>query len=303
MKFIENEAYNYTINAYGSEHSFLRITPAELTAIISPDHIIINQGDIPQFTAEITGYVYDETESDVFPNGVSYYFVDEDDIEQTTADAGVLKVFIENPKNYEFAENYEATLFINPDDVSKIRIYSDCVAFDPLASDGLKYTVVYRYENDNIDPIYVPEGADNILSGPANYDGQLPVTFLPGNGTFEIRFDGKKLVWSLTTGGSTNKSSVSKANQSETGECDAKLDGAYSIGPNPVSDLLFITQNIIENSEVKIYSMYGSLVMNGPSFNGTNETITIDMSTLIDGLYIVRIISTTDVRTYNIIKQ
>ena len=281
----------------------LEIGKATLNVTISPNQLIIEQGDTPQLTADFTGYVHDETEIDVFPNGVSYFFVDEDGYEQDTSDGGVLTVKIEDPINYEIVYENEAKLLINPDDVSKIRTYADCVAYNPTASDGLFYTVVYRYENDNVEPVYVSEGSDNNLSGPAQYEGQLPVTFLPGSGIFEIRFNGKKLVWSLTTDGRTHKSSVSSANQSGTGECDAKLDGAYSIGPNPVSTNLNITQNIIENSEVRIYNMYGALVINGLSFNGTSETKIINMSTLIDGLYIVRIVSDTDVRTYNIIKQ
>ena len=179
--------------------------------------MIIDQGDTPGLTASFGPFAYaDENEFNVFqPDGIIYYFVDEDGYEQSTADAGVLTVKIEDPTNYVIVYNNEAKLFINPDDVDKIRTYADCVAYDPSASDKLYYTVVYRYENDNVDPIYVPEGVDNILSGPAQFEeGQLPVTFLPGTGTFEIRFDGKKLVWSLTTDGSTHKTSVSSANHS-----------------------------------------------------------------------------------------
>jgi hypothetical protein len=49
--------------------------------------------------------------------------------------------------------------------------------------------------------------------------------------------------------------------------------------------------------------MYGAIVINGPSFNGTSETKTVDMSDLVNGLYIVRIVSASDIRTYNILKQ
>ena len=87
-----------------------------------------------------------------------------------------------------------------------------------------------------------------------------------------------------------------------------KLDGAYSIGPNPVTSnvnyVLSITNNTIEVSDVFVYNMYGSLVITGPSFNGTiGETQQVYMNGQPNGLYIVRIISASKVRTYNIIKQ
>ena len=294
---------NYQIShTYDETHGTLTLKKATLTA--TTEDLIIKQGEIPQFITNISGYVDGETEDDVFPNGISYYFEDEyGDIFYDTSVPGVFTIRIEDPTNYKIDDN-AATLFVNPDDISKIRTYADCVAYDPLASDGLFYTVVYRYENDNYDPIYVLEGGDNNLSGPAQYEGQLPVTFLPGSGIFEIRFDGKKLVWSLTTDGSTHKSSVSSANQSGTGECDAKLDGAYSLYPNPVSNILFVKQNIPENDvSVLVLNMYGTVVLNGGSFNNALEPIEIPFSGLTNGLYIVRIISPSKVRTYNIIKQ
>ena len=303
-------ADNYIINIYGTNHSSLNITPADLSVTISPDNLIIDQGDIPGLTASFGPFAYDdENEFNVFPtDGIPYYFEDEyGDKVYDTSVPGAFTVRIEDPTNYVIAEN-EAKLFINSDDIIKIRTYADCVAYDPTASDGLFYTVVYRYENDNFDPVYVSEGADNNLSGPAQYGGQLPTTFLPGSGIFEIRFDGKKLVWSLTTDGITQKSSVSSANQSGTGECDAKLDGSYTLAPNPVTSSvgyeLSITNNIMEESDVFVYNMYGSLVITGPSFNGTiGEIQQVYMGDQPNGLYIVQIVSATNVRTYNILKQ
>lgn len=209
------------------------------------------------------------------------------------------------------SSNDDATLFINPfnDSMKKIRIYSDCVTYDPTVNDGLKYTVVFRYENDNDDPIFIPAGPDNNLSGPAasSSEGELPTIFMPGSGTFEIRFNGKKLVLSVTSYGTTNKSSVSSSSTSGSGECDAKLDGVYTLFPNPVTDgSLTIIQNVTEVSTIYILDMYGRVLTTDTGFNGTNDEVIINMSDSIrypGGMYIVRIVSLDQVRTYNIIKQ
>ena len=131
---------------------------------------------------------------------------------------------------------------------------------------------------------------------------------MPGSGTFEIVFNGEQLVWSLTTYEGTHKSSVSSASTSGANVCDAKLDGAYAIGPNPVNDELTITQNIVETSWVYVYNMYGIIVRGANQeyeFDGTNVTqITVPMYNLPNALYVVRIQSENgDVRSYNIIKQ
>ena len=227
------------------------------------------------------------------------------DIFYDTSVPGVFTVSIEDPTNYVMAYTNEATLFVNPfnDEIKKVRTYSDCVSYNGPND----YTVTYRYENDNDTAVFAALGADNNLSGPAatTASGTLPTIFMPGSGTFEINFNGDQLVWSLTTYDGTHKSSVSSASTSGSSECDAKLDGSYTIGPNPVTSILNITQNIVENSEVRIYNMYGSEMDYGSiiSFNGTFETKEVNMSGFINALYIVRIVSDTNVRTYNIIKQ
>jgi len=228
--------------------------------------------------------------------------VDEYGDEAGNTDVGSFKIKIRETQNHVVVSN-DAVLFINPfnDYMKKIRIYADCVRYHGPKN----YTVTFRYENDNGDPIYIPAGVNNKLTGPGATDssGVLPDLFMPGAATFEIQFNGKKMVWNLTSFGSTNKSSVSSSSTSESGECEAKLDGAYSVYPNPVVNELNIRQYIAETSEVTILNMYGVVVSNGGSFDGSNAIITIPMSGFTSGLYIVRIVSATQVRTINIIKE
>jgi len=199
--------------------------------------------------------------------------------------------------------NDDATLYINPFDgnVRKVRTYSDCVSYD--AGTGL-YTVTFRYENDNAEAVFVAQGPDNYLSGDGyiGNNGDLPTVFMPGSGVFEIEFNGEQLIWSLTTYDGTQKSGVSSATTEGSGECDAKLDGFYRVYPNPVTTIVNIEQLAPEQSEVYIINMYGIIVSDVYRFDGLNELITIDMSGYATGIYIVRIVSSDEVRTINIIK-
>lgn len=297
---------NYTINSYGSNHSILRIVPAELSVTISPSNIIVGQGETVDFSFEFEAFAYnDENETTIFQNGIPYYFVDDNGLEYfDTTLPGAYYVKINDPENYTIVSN-EVYVFVNPanENAKKVRSYADCVSYNPNSADGLIYTSVFRYENDNEYPVYVNEGEDNKLRGTA-FSGQLPTVFMPGSGTFEIKFDGNQLVWSLTTFDGTHKSSISSASTSESGKCDAKLDGAYSIYPNPVTTILNIKQNVIEtNVSVLVLNMYGFVVINAGTFTQPYSTKEIDMSNLTTGIYIVRITSNTDVRTYNIIKE
>ncbi|MFH6767757.1 S8/S53 family peptidase [Gaetbulibacter aquiaggeris] len=297
---------NYVINSYGSNHSRLRIVPAELSVTISPTSVIVGQGEPVAFSFEFGAFAYnDENRTTVFENGIPYYFVDDYGVAYyDTTLPGAYYVQITDPKNYTIISN-EAHLFINPADenAKKVRSYADCVSYNPNAIDGLIYTAVFRYENDNEYPVYVNDGPDNFLTG-TQFKGQLPTVFMPGSGTFEIRFDGQQLVWSLTTYDGTHKSSISSATTSESGKCDAKLDGAYSIYPNPVKTILNIKQNVVENNvSVLVLNMYGFVVINAGTFAEPFSTKEINMSGLSTGIYIVRITSSTDVRTYNILKE
>lgn len=296
---------NYAINSYGTNHGILRIVPAQLNITISPPSVIVNQGDTVNLSFNFGPFAYSENANTVFPNGIPYYFTDDYGSKYyNTNIPGSYYVKITNPKNYTIVSN-ETYLFVNPSDINakKVRIYADCVSYNPNALGNLKYTVVYRYENDNIYSVYVNEGPENNLTG-NSFSGNLPTVFMPGSGTFEIKFDGNQLVWSLTTFDSTHKTSVSSVVTSESEKCDAKLDGTYSIYPNPVTTTLYIKQNIVEtNTNVIVLNMYGFVVINAGTFSQAFSIKQINMSNLATGVYIVRISSDSAIRTYNILKQ
>ena len=301
-----NENYIFNFNESDSAFNKFEVTKRALIATI--EDLVISEGDTPDFTASFAGNIQEDPITSIFPNGISYYIVDEDNNERDFNEPGVFIIRIRDPQNYTIQYAREARLFIGAYANKKIRTYADCVSYNPDATDGLNYTVTFRYENENDNPVYVLDINKNYLTGDGDFEGILPTTFMPGSGTFKVRFDGNQLTWSLETFGSVNNSSVSSANNNGTGECEAKLDGAYIVYPNPVTsrDLytLKIEQVVPEVSEVYLLNMYGAVVRDVQTFDGINKLISIDMNSgYPSGLYIVRIISENDVRTFNIIKQ
>ena len=302
---------NYDVQ-YKANHGYLTIIPATLHVAITPDNLTITQGDIPQFSASITGYANGDEENDVFPDGIHYYYIgmDKDNFEiHDTSVPGSYIVKIEDPAsdNYQIVYDPESIIFINSIDATrKIRTYSDCVSYDPDHESGLDYKVIYRYENENSDAVYVSAGPDNKLTG-GLFAGELPIVFMPGSGTFEIQFDGNQLTWSLTTNGSTNNSSVSSLNNDGTGECVAKTDNSYEIYPNPLMDpyVLTIKQNVPEEGQVYVLNLYGIMVMEAMSLNGINLEMNIDMSSELirPGMYFIKISSASGTKTYTILKE
>ena len=323
LEFIElKDSGQYTVNIrnpknydikYANDDRILTIEKVVLTADI--DDLIITQGDVPVFTSSITGFTNGDSLADVFPGGIiPYYFVDDIGIVKTNNDIGAWTIRIEDDalNNHVITYSTDARLYINAlnENMKKVRTYADCVAYDPSATDGLNYTVIFRYENDNDHPIYVI-GEDNILTGPSaeSSSGETPVIFMPGSGIFEIRFNGDRLVWSLTTNGTAHTTSVSSESTSESGKCNGKIDTTYELYPNPVKGpdyLLTIKQNVAEESVVYILNMYGRAVSSGQNFNGIEPILEIDMSSYSlfpSGMYFAQIVSVSDTRTFTIIKE
>ena len=102
---------NYTFS-YDAAFNLFEVTRKTLTAVI--DDLYINQGEFPQFTSTIDGFITGENEGIVYPEGVPYYFVDEYGTEASINDVGAFIIKIrDDRKNYAIEFN-KATLFINP---------------------------------------------------------------------------------------------------------------------------------------------------------------------------------------------
>ncbi len=298
--------YNFNI-AYGS--GTIRVTPASLT--VSIGDIVIDQGtaiDPSQIETSIEGFAYEETAADVFPDGMPYLFKDANGVDYAPGAAGIFFITLEEPQNYTITYDKVGVVYINPtgNNLRKIRTYMDCVELISGDPDGLNYLAHFRYENPNAQTIYILEGPENRLTGPARYSGELPFIFLPGTGTFTIKFDGNTLKWELTSRDSTHKSSTTTEVNANANRCDlgGGESSAFILYPNPVNGILFIDQNLPEVVTLQVFDMFGiqqlSRTLDGRSGLVTHQ---VEMNSYLNGLYFFRFTSNQGVEVYTVIKE
>ena len=288
----------------------LTVTKSTLNVTITED-LVIDQYDIilsSDISSQILGFVNGDDVLSVFGETIPYYFVDAQGNEYLDGDTGGFIIKLRPVQNYLYEYINVGRLYVNPngEGFNKIRTYLDCVEHNPDDAEGLFYTAIFSYENPNTEIIHIAEGSENYFSGQARFEGILTTIFMPGSDTFKIRFDGIKLVWNLTSFGSTHKTSVSSESTSESGKCEAKSedsDTSYGLYPNPVTGILNIQNNISAISSVDIFDIYGVLYHNTNFSTTSPDTIQIDMTDYPAGMYFVQITSSTDVKVYSIIKQ
>jgi hypothetical protein len=124
---------------------------------------------------------------------------------------------------------------------------------------------------------------------------------MPGSGGFDVLFDGSELVWNLTS----NKKSLSAEASSGSFACvkgntnarlafDAQeVQPEENIGlnfyPNPVKDKLVVELNNATTTEINLFSSQGKSYRAQGVVNSSSNRLEIDMSSMSDGLYIVRL--------------
>ena len=296
--FLSSLAANFNITFGFGRYG---ISPAELT-VTTGDYLIHQNEeiDVTQIPLQIEGYVYEETIDSIFPEGVEFRFEDDYGREYESGDSGIFNIYIQDPENYVLQYASVGKLYVSPNDgnLRKVRSYLDCIEVDLDAPDGLYYTANYRYVNPNDVAIYVLQGPDNNLSGPAVREGEPPVIFLAGEGTFKVRFDGQRMVWNLTTFDTTQKSSTSSEATAESGKCDAKDVGSieeagYMIFPVPFEDQLTIQRTVYETGTVEVHNTSGLLVASESFRKNKGNDIILDMSSVQAGIYFIRISTST----------
>ena len=307
--FLSAMASNFNVT-YG--YGELTIEPKILN--VDTGSLVIQQGeeiDTSLITSNFDGFVYDESVELIYPDGIPYYYVNESGEVYETGDTGVFDVLIQNPANYAITYGSIGKLYINPsgNNLRKVRTYLDCIEDNPAATNGLIYLANFRYENPNSETIYVLHGEDNYLSGEALFEGELPIIFLPGEGTFTIAFDGQRLIWNLTTYDSTHKSSVSSEATYESGKCDAKdvITGTeatdFNLYPNPFENSFTVERNIAESGTINVYNIYGVQMKSIVFSKNEGELIQVDMTGYPSGWYIVRISTVGELYSFTVSKQ
>ncbi|NNE02802.1 MAG: T9SS type A sorting domain-containing protein, partial [Eudoraea sp.] len=306
---------NYQI-IYGST-GILTVNKAILT--VSVEDLLVDEGTTivsSMINTAITGYAYNEGEQDVFPGGLQYSIVDVEGNMYTGA-VGVYFIKIVEPPifNYVIEYNPIGTVYVNSLDVNrKIRTYTDCVELNPGDPDGLNYIAHFRYVNPNDEVVYILAGPENQLTGPAALTaiGELPNKFLPGEHTFEFRFDGNTLKWELTSLDSNHKTSTTTNVNANTNKCDPDDSTrigeipTYVLHPNPVNGILYIEQDVSAIVTLEVFDFFGISYLT-TQLDGSNAPTThqIDMSgsNYPDGMYFIRLTTASDVQVFSVIKD
>ena len=293
------DAGNYSVN--NSAETTATVSPAPLT--VSADDNFKNEGDLdPELTYTVAGELYGtdvvtgDLEREAGETPGSYL------INQGSVSAG---------SNYQIAF-FEGMFYINPfgPGTKKVRAYLDCVERVPGKGSQYGFIANFRYENTNNFAVYVPFGEDNYLvSETGIYDGsELPELFVPGGGTFQVPFDGERLIWILSSYESDQKTSVSSEASSTSNKCGgkqtttttssltyetegSKLDGVtLQAYPNPVLNMVTIRfdSDKVVDDEIMIYDNQGRTHAVNGSWKGFNE-VELDMTPFIKGEYLIRV--------------
>ncbi len=145
--------------------------------------------------------------------------------------------------------------------------------------------------------------------------GELPIKFLPGEHTFEIRFDGTTLKWELISLDSNHKTSTTTNVNANSNQCDSSNTTndsgipSYILYPNPVNGILSIEQDISAMVTLDVYDFYGNKIqlLSDITLDGTiaPSKHEIDMTGLEEGMYFIclRVNGSNDVQVFSVVKD
>jgi hypothetical protein len=185
----------------------------------------------------------------------------------------------------------------------------DCVT--PLVGDpdGYTYVAHYAWSNPNSITVSVPLGDSNKITGSsssARWDAQFqPTVFTPGTGKFDVRFNGVKITWSLTTyNGSQGHSTSATSDASSTsgGKCpknttqrvadvtESTILAKAGVYPNPAHNkaTLFVGTDDVSLKDIRVIDLDGRFFPVNLKGSST-QTVELDLSTLKPGMYFIRV--------------
>ena len=181
----------------------------------------------------------------------------------------------------------------------------------------------FEYKNENDVAVYIPVGADNLLSGSGidwEVSDEVPTMFVPGGGSFMVYFDGSELSWTVNSrDGDQKVSNAANANSSST-KCNGNNQKSATVAgeiedeeslipiellayPNPVLEKVHLSMKGIENYRmIQLYDFAGrSFPIT--SIDKRTDNLEIDMAQLSAGHYVIRIVMEDSSRVVQIIKQ
>ncbi|NTW26336.1 MAG: T9SS type A sorting domain-containing protein, partial [Lentimicrobium sp.] len=224
------------------------------------------------------------------------------------------------------ANNYSFTpvnghLYVNPfgSGANNLIVSLVCVEQIPPDENGFTYIAYFKYLNQNTTPVYVQAGLENRLTGAGQYSSSgIPQLFMPGEGIWEVRFDGVPVTWtvrsyknwtktaSLAMAGSTSvqcNKSLMVTEQPES-PVELELEMEMSVYPNPASDKIFVNlnNNLITADDVFLFDMTGKQYQ-VRSVKPSERMIEVDLSAIKAGMYILRIKTPEEIKVYRIIRH
>ncbi len=337
-KLSKTGSYPLVLNGGSSDNYLLEKTDGTLTInaaplIVKADDKVINASDhLCKFTSTYTGFK--NQDSTLIISEPKYKISPEYKGLAGTYTITPYSLILPVPENYDI--NYLiGTLYVNPakHGAKKILTYLSCV--DTLLNDpeGFKYVAHFEYNNRNKSSVYIPVGEDNRIITEGNYLGKPTEIFLPGTGSFEIYFNGDKLVWEIRTYESNKKTAVASSASSNSSRCKTiyaaiqnnklmtseldhtniskiakitpdKIEDKIIVYPNPVNDILKIKINSseIKSSDIILYDTNGR-IQNLNSLEKTSDLqYKLDISNVYPGVYILKIKVENSYKTFRIIK-
>jgi hypothetical protein len=300
-------------------NGILTVTPAPLT--VKADDQVIFQGDpLPaSFTGTITGLKNGDVAN--YSYAVSGY----------TGAAGVYPI-VPTLVYFTKANNYTITvlngnLYVNPKgaNAKKLRPYLDCVEEVPGAPANRRYIAHFFCENTNATPVYVPIGIDNKITSRGSFDASgQPVLFMPGTSRFDIPFDGAQLSWELRTYETNKKTSIAGVASSSSNKCNfnyttSTRQGGVSINtepliemnervelyPNPVKNRVLVKSpySSINDKSLMLFDAAGRNYPVKVSKRVSEKQVELDLSSLVSGIYFLKMTVPDGYKTLRIIKN
>jgi hypothetical protein len=285
----------------------LFILPGTLT--VTADDKTLKAGDpLPTFTSVITGFVNKENAQSVLNGPVTY------SVQPAYAGAGKYAIVpaatLKEPANYTTVF-VNGTLYVNPygPGAKAVRPFLYCVEELTEPVEGFYYVAHFGYKNLNSVAVSVLPGNDNYIDAEGSFFGTPPTVFAPGEGTFDIYFDGAKLTYILKTAESTRKTAMASVASSSSNRCN-RYEKTYgmkveAIYPNPVVDNLRVLLNDIpQQVSAAVYNEISGKNYNLKASPGqyANE-VQINMQTLPSGLYYLKLLVNNKAFSMRVMKQ
>jgi hypothetical protein len=292
----------------------LTINPAALTVKANDKTIFAGDALPTSFTSTFTGFKYQDNQTTVIASGPSSYSVSP----QYKGKAGTYTITAsgsivqkQTPPNYTINLPYlPGTLFVDPMDNSTKNVIPSLDCVTPLVGDpdGYTYVAHFAWSNPNSIAVSVPLGDSNKIVGStssARWDVQPPTVFAPGTGKFNVRFNGIKISWRLTTfNGSQGHatSATSDASSTSNGKCPTFTTKRVSdvqestslvkagVYPNPAHNkaTLFVGTDDVSLKDIRIIDLDGR-VFPVSLRNSSTQTVELDLTSLQRGMYFIKV--------------